>query len=60
MAAPDKKRWSRSVTENSGAPSLEPNVFTLDDLASIARLLKESAEESTRRKAGRFAPRCRC
>jgi hypothetical protein len=54
MAAPDKKRWSQSVTEHSDALRLEPNVFTLDDPASIARSLKDSAEESTRRKAGPF------
>ena len=54
MAAPDNNRWSRDVTETSDALSLEPDVFTLDDPAEIARSLSESAEESTRRKAGPF------
>jgi hypothetical protein len=54
MAAPENKRWSQHVTETSDALSLEPEVFTLDDSAEIARSLKESAERSTRRKAGPF------
>ena len=54
MAAPDSNRWSRHVTETSDALSLEPDVFTLNDPAEIARSLSESAEESTRRKAGPF------
>ena len=54
MAAPEKKRWSQHVTETSDALSLEPEVFTLDDPARIARSLSESAEESNRRKAGPF------
>ena len=54
MAAPEEKRWSQNVTETSDALSLEPEVFTLDDPAEIARSLSESAEESTRRKAEPF------
>ncbi len=54
MAAPEKKRWSQHVTETSDALSLEPEVFSLEDPATIARALKESAEQSTRRKAGPF------
>ena len=54
MAAPEQKRWSQHVTETSDALSLEPDVFTLDDPAKIARSLSESAEESTRRKAEPF------
>ena len=54
MAAPEKKRWSQHVTETSDALSLEPEVFTFDDPARIARALSESAEESTRRKSGPF------
>ena len=50
----EKKRWSQHVTETSDALSLEPEVFTLDDPARIARSLSESAEESTRRKAGPY------
>jgi hypothetical protein len=54
MAAPDKKRWSQHVTETSDALPLERDVFTFDDPARIARSLRESAEESTRRKTGPF------
>ncbi len=54
MASGEKKRWSQHVTETSDALSLEPEVFTHDDPAEIARSLKESAEESARRKAGPF------
>jgi hypothetical protein len=54
MAASQQKRWSQHVTETSDALSLEPDVFTLDDPASIALSLSESAEESTRRKASPF------
>lgn len=54
MAAPKKKRWSQHVTETSDALSLEPDVFTLEDPAAIAESLKESAEESTRRKSGPY------
>ena len=54
MAAPEKKRWSQHVTETSDALSLEPDVFTFDDPARIARALSESAEESARRKAAPF------
>ena len=41
MAAPEKNRWSQHVTETSDALSLEPEVFTLDDPAAIAKSLKE-------------------
>jgi hypothetical protein len=54
MAAPEKNRWSRHVTETSDALSLEPEVFTLGDPAAIAKSLKESADTSTRRKVGPF------
>ena len=54
MAAPEEKRWSHHVTETSDALSLEPEVFTLNDPARIARSLRESAEESTSRKTGPF------
>ncbi len=49
MTAP--KRWSQRVTQTSNALDLEPDVFTLDDPAAIARSLKRSAERSTRRKS---------
>jgi len=54
MTAPENKRWSQHVTETSDALSLEPQVFTSDDPAKIARSLSQSAEESDRRKAGPF------
>jgi hypothetical protein len=45
------RRWSQKVTETSNALDLEPAVFTLSDPAAIARSLKRSAEQSTRRKS---------
>ena len=54
MAGPENKRWSQHVTGTSGALSLEPEVFTLDDPAAIARSLRDSAEESTRRKSSPY------
>jgi len=54
MAATEQKRWSQHVTETSDALNLEPDVFTLDDPAKIARSLSESAEKSTRRKTEPF------
>jgi hypothetical protein len=54
MAAPEQKRWSQRVTETSDALSLKPDVFTLDDPKKIARSLRDSAEESSRRKTGPF------
>jgi Protein of unknown function (DUF3175) len=54
MAAAEQKRWSQHVTETSDALNLEPDVFTLDDPAEIARSLSESAEKSTRRKTEPF------
>lgn len=43
-------RWSGKVTKNSNALDLEPGVFTWNDPQKIARSLKKSAENSTRRK----------
>jgi Protein of unknown function (DUF3175) len=54
MAAPKKDRWSQHVTETSDALSLESGVFKHDDPKDIAESLKESAEESNRRKAAPF------
>ncbi len=51
---PPAKRWSQSVTQESNALTLEEGVFALDDPRAIARSLKRSADESTRRKAGAF------
>ncbi len=44
------KYWSQDVTEHSNALDLEEGVFTWDDPALIARSLKRSAEQSSRRK----------
>lgn len=49
-----KKYWSAEVMEKSFALNLEEGVFIWDDPKKIARSLKRSAIESTRRKAGPF------
>ena len=48
------KRWSGRVTQESNALDLEEGVFTWADPKRIARSLKHSAENSTRRKAAPF------
>jgi hypothetical protein len=45
------KRWSQHVTESSNALDLEHGVFAQSDPEAIARSLKRSAEESSRRKS---------
>jgi hypothetical protein len=47
-------RWSRDVTAHSNALTLDRGVFTLDDPAKIAQSLKDSAEQSRRRRATPF------
>jgi len=47
------QRWSRRVTEESDALTLEQRVFTRSPKA-IAQSLKRSAEHSRRRKSGSF------
>lgn len=49
-----RKRWSQQVTRDSDALDLEEGVFALDDPREIARSLKQSAEESNRRKSDPF------
>jgi hypothetical protein len=49
-----KKYWSSSVTRNSDALDLEPDVFKKRSPADIANSLKQSAERSQRRKASPF------
>jgi hypothetical protein len=44
------KYWSDKVTRESNALDLEAGVFTWNDSLRIARSLKKSADESTRRK----------
>ncbi len=50
-----KKNWSTEVTRNSIALDLEEGVFTWNDPKKIALSLKNSAENSTRRKATPYA-----
>ena len=49
--APQGRRWSSKVTQESDALDLEQRVFTWRDPKRIARSLKRSAEHSSRRKA---------
>jgi hypothetical protein len=48
------KNWSNKVTKNSIALDLEEGVFTWDDPKKIAASLKESAENSFRRKGSPY------
>ncbi|WP_312846315.1 DUF3175 domain-containing protein [Marinobacter arenosus] len=45
------EHWSQRVTESSDALNLEHGVFSLKNPRDIARSLKQSAEDSTRRKS---------
>lgn len=49
-----KSYWSGRVTRESNALDLDFGVFTWNDPKKIARSLKRSAEESTRRKGAPF------
>jgi hypothetical protein len=51
---PAKKKWSANVTEHSDALALEEHVFESDDPKKIAGSLKQSAEESEKRKSSPF------
>jgi hypothetical protein len=53
-ATKKKTRWSQRVTETSQALELEEGVFTWDEPKRIARSLRDSAEESRRRKGPAF------
>ena len=46
--------WSNQVTQESNALDLEEGVFTWNNPKKIAQSLKNSAEQSLRRKAGPF------
>ena len=46
--------WSAKVTRESDALDLEPGVFTFKDPKKIALSLKQSADNSTRRKSEPF------
>jgi hypothetical protein len=48
------RRWSGEVTRFSNALDLDSGVFTWRDPKRIARSLRDSAEQSQRRKAGAF------
>ena len=50
----NKKYWSGDVTKYSNALDLEKGIFTWKDPQRIAKSLKMSAEQSTRRKAKPF------
>ena len=54
MPQKSKKYWSDYVTKHSDALELESGVFTWDDPRKIARSLKKSAEQSSRRKGTTF------
>ncbi len=45
------EHWSQKVTESSDALDLERGVFSLENPREIARSLKRSAEDSSRRKS---------
>lgn len=48
------KNWSKKVTDTSIALDLDEGVFTWEDPEKIAKSLKKSAEESTRKKGAPF------
>ncbi len=49
-----KNNWSGEITKHSIALDLEKSVFTWDDPEKIAVSLKNSADNSTRRKGSPF------
>ena len=49
-----RRRWSTGVTNHSNALDLKNGVFKLKDPEKIAESLKQSAEESHRRKGTPF------
>lgn len=49
-----RSMWAGRVTRQSNALNLNEGVFARDDPKRIAKSLKRSAEESTRRKANSF------
>ncbi len=53
-AAKPRNRWSQRVTETSDAMDLERGVFKKKSPRAIARSVKRSAEQSTRRKSPPF------
>jgi len=55
MPKTQPKRWSQKVTHTSHALNLESGVFSWNDPHKIAASLKQSADNSERRKAPPFA-----
>jgi hypothetical protein len=53
-ASATNRRWSQRVTQTSNALDLETGVFKFGDPRRVARSLKRSAEQSSRRKASPF------
>ena len=53
-ASKPTRRWSQRVTETSDAMDLERGVFKKKSPRAIARSVKRSAEQSTRRKSPPF------
>ena len=49
-----EQKWSQDVTEHSNALDLKADVFKLHDPKAIARSLKQSAEDSHRRKSSPY------
>ena len=49
-----REYWSNEVTRKSNVLDLESGVFTWDNPSEIAKSLKRSAENSTRRKGTSF------
>lgn len=47
-------KWTQQVTRDSDALDLKEGVFALDDPREIARSLKQSAEQSKRRRSDPF------
>ncbi|KAA1183674.1 DUF3175 domain-containing protein [Rhizobium tropici] len=54
MSEKKSKKWSQQVTDNSDAMDLDKDVFTQRSAKKIADSLKQSAEQSHRRKASPF------
>jgi hypothetical protein len=55
MVKKNTRCWSQKVTETSNALDLEPGVFSWENPRRIALSLKESADNSKRRKTSPFA-----
>ncbi|KIO78690.1 hypothetical protein TH53_02015 [Pedobacter lusitanus] len=51
---PETDKWSSDVTQNSNALDLKENIFESKNAKKIAESLKQSAEESDRRKSSPY------